>query len=56
MTQQSTDVHLACHCLECCGAEVRITARRQKYLATIEQPAHDRLVHKLVAQSRRDAA
>jgi len=48
----STDVFLACRCSVCKGAEVRITARKMKYLAQVEQPNQDRLIHQLVSTSR----
>jgi hypothetical protein len=45
-----TDVYLACHCPECDGREVIITARQFKSLSRIPSPAHERAIHQLVSR------
>jgi len=42
----------ACHCLACAGAEVRITARRQRCLRMLDGPSQDRLTHELVSKGK----
>lgn len=50
---RSSDVSLACHCLECGGAGVRISARRYKAICRLPSPAHEQAIHRAVRQETR---